>query len=436
MSKVTKTFAKNNKKTSPYMKFCQTRRPILKRFHPNATFGEIGRMISEEWRLEEPDEEPKTPRRIFRSLIIDRVRELYHESIPSQTEFIIRTEWNELFPDEKQYFAGLEKRSSSSYINFCTKRCHQLEEEHLDKSFIGIREILFDEWENMSREEKDEFKPSGVEIHNMFEPKKIEPCDLFYREKRPEFKRLNPAFTFNEISDLLHCKWDELSLADQEYYSEVSIKDEYYANNSTDHVKKVEKRKKNRKHEDSDLLSKNHLKWISRECQKEGLNFICPDNDSLRNASFILHKFVDDSNNFTTDQLITYYIIDPDIRKEMENQIKLAVKRNWREIINILAPYAICKGIILDENIMLKIVEKKYLEYNNELGIFNMDVAGLLLDKITLDDSEPRTEIIDDLEDYQRIYCEDTPYQAAIKKILQDTSFGRASSFVNKTFNP
>ncbi len=54
--KVEKTTAKakaekpKSKRTpSPYIIFCQEKRPELKAAHPNATFGEMGKMLGQMW---------------------------------------------------------------------------------------------------------------------------------------------------------------------------------------------------------------------------------------------------------------------------------------------------------------------------------------------------------------------------------------------------
>jgi len=119
-----------------FMYFNQEFRPLIRQEHPEASFGEIGRLVADRWRAADDDEK-------------ERFNALAGE-------------------DKERYTAEMgkfkkPKKAMTAFMLFSQKLRPKVKEDHPDASFGEVGKILGALWRDLTKEEKEEYETMAKE---------------------------------------------------------------------------------------------------------------------------------------------------------------------------------------------------------------------------------------------------------------------------------
>jgi len=156
-----------------YMLFCQDKRPEIKEKHPNASFGEIGKLLGEAWKEIEADDKKTFEEKAAK----DKIR--YQKELAAY-----KTEHPEESDDEKKGKKGKKnvkkrkttkkdpdapKKPCTAFVWFSKEQRPKIKEQNPKASFGEIGKLLGAAWKEVDADDKKRFEGQAAEDKKRYE---------------------------------------------------------------------------------------------------------------------------------------------------------------------------------------------------------------------------------------------------------------------------
>jgi hypothetical protein len=190
---------KSKRVRSPYVLFCEEKRPELRASWPNASFGEMGAMLRQMW-----------------SQLDDASKEKYID--------LACNERLKMIPEPKSDPYHI---FSKPYYKFCNEKSNKVNQMFPDANIIEKGKIYQLLWSQLDESDKEKYVDldCNERLKTISEPQPKpksksapSPYILFCKEKKPEITKMFPNVTLDETCKMLPLLWSQLDEAGKAKY--------------------------------------------------------------------------------------------------------------------------------------------------------------------------------------------------------------------------
>jgi hypothetical protein len=138
-----------------YMLFSQERRADIKKAHPDVGFGQIGKMLGEEWKKTSPEEK----KRFHEEAAKDKIR--YQKEMASYKEAHPESSDEEEKPAKKKRKKkdpNAPKKPCSAFFHFSRRMRPKIKEQNPQATFGQLGKLIGEEWAKLTPEQKKEYE--------------------------------------------------------------------------------------------------------------------------------------------------------------------------------------------------------------------------------------------------------------------------------------